>query len=203
MEGQEKVASKKRKYLERSLFLMIVILIFLAFVVVANRSGWRLEWSLQKINYLKYNHIGPDFNFRYPDYFHFDADTEKRFGQDYIAGFKLKTDQRTGCDLRYNSFGLNFQKSDKEIQEAIEKDLSQNAKEFTLINGKRTKFGGEDAFLAEFSFIDPTGNLVRLSQILTSHGGADYLAVCGTGDYQYKYFQKDFYDFYENFQWEK
>jgi hypothetical protein len=204
MEGQEKKEpSKKRKLLEKTLFVMIGILILLAFFVVANRSGWRLDWSLQKINFLKYNHIGPDFNFRYPDYFHFDADAEKKFGTDYIAGFKLITDQRTGCDLRYNSFGLNFQKSDEEIQKAIESDLKKNAKEFRAIKGQRMKFGGDDAYLLDFSFLDPTGNTVRLAQVLTSHAGADYLVVCGTGEYQYKYFQKDFQDFFENFQWEK
>ena len=204
MEGQEKEEpSRKRKLLEKTLFIMIGILILLAFFVVVNRSGWRFDWSLQKINYLKYSHIGPDFNFRYPDYYHFDTDAEKRFGTDYLAGFKLRTDQRTGCDIRYNSFGLNFQKSDNEIQEAIENDLAKNTKEFFLIKGKRTKFSGEDAFLMDFTFLDPTGNTVRLTQILTSSGGSDYLIVCGTGEYQYKYFQRDFNDFFENFQWEK
>lgn len=204
MEGQEKKEpAKKKKFLEKILFLLIAVLIFLAFLVVANRSGWRFVWSLQKINYLTYDHIGPDFNFRYPDYYHFDSDSEKRFGQDYIAGFKLRTDQRTGCDIRYNPFGLNFQKSDEEIQKAIEDDLAKTAKEFTLIKGQRMKLDGDDAFLTDFSFLDPTGNTVRLAQVLTTHAGADYLMVCGTGEYQYKFFQRDFSDFFENFQWEK
>ncbi|MFA5994161.1 MAG: hypothetical protein WC823_04335 [Parcubacteria group bacterium] len=203
MEGQVLELSQKKKWLERSLFLTIIILVILAFFVVANRSGWRVDWSVQKVNYLKYSHIGPDFSFRYPDYFHLDTDVEKRFGTDYIAGFKLRTNQGTGCDVRYNSFGLNFQKSDQEIQAAIEKDLSQTAKEFHLISSKRLQVDGEQAFLVEFDFLDPTGDTVRLAQMLTSHAGMDYALICGTGEYQYKYFQRDFADFFSNFRWVK
>jgi hypothetical protein len=104
--------------------------------------------------------------------------------------------------MRYNQVGLNFQKTDAEIKDALIKDLSQSAKEFKLISAQRIKLGGEDAFRTEFSFLDPTGNIVRLSQVLTSHAGADYILVCGTGDYQYKYFQKDFQNFFDTFSWQ-
>jgi hypothetical protein len=201
MESQVQEQLKKRKWLERSLFFLIVILIGLSFFVVLNRSGWRMDWSLQKINYLKYSHIGPDFSFRYPDHFHLDMNEDKKFGETYIAGFKLRTDQRTGCDIRYNEVGLNFQKSDQEIQTAIEKDLAKNTKEFQLLKGRRMRMGGEEAFAVDFNFLDPTGNKVHLMQLLTSHAGSDYLMVCGTGEYQYRYFQKDFDEFFEEFRW--
>ena len=204
MEGTGKEQNSKRGIIiKKSLLAIGIVLVILAFFVYFQKAGWRLDWSVQKINYQKYSHIGPDFSFHYPDYYQFDGDTDKKFGDQYIAGFRLKTDQRTGCDLRYSSFGLNFQKSDMEIQNAIKADLSKSIKGFNLLSVKRIKFGAEDAFLAEFNFLDPTNNTMRLSQTLTSHAGADYIVVCGTGDYQYKYFQKDFKNFSDTFTWEK
>lgn len=202
MEGREKKLFIK-KHIEQGLFFVIIILLISAFYIFFQKSGWRFDWSVQKINYLKYEHIAPDFSFRYPDYFQFDGDKEKKFGADYIAGFRLKTDQRTGCDLRFNSFGLNFSKSDQEIEDAIKNDLSKSVKEFNLIETKRIKFGGEDAFAVDFTFLDPIGNRTRLTQIMVSYNKANYLAICGTGEYQYKFFQKDFADFFESFQWGK
>lgn len=192
---------RKKKIIEKILLAVIIVLIFSAFFVLIKKSGWRINAFIEKINYKKYNHIGPDFNFAYPDYYVFDADEQKKFGNSYIGGFRLKTDQRTGCDVRLSETGINFQKSEKEISEALEKDFSQNVKDFKLIGTKITKIDGEKAFLLDFSFTDPIGTAVRLSQIMVSHGGTNHLLICGTGEYQYKYFQKDFDGFFNSFQW--
>lgn len=202
MEGLDKEQfSKKRKITRNLLNLIMVVLVVGTFFIFIQKSGWRLNWFLEKISYQKYEHIGPNFSFRYPDYFQLDVDEQKKFGDKYIAGIRLKTDQRTGCDLRYNSVGIDFQKTDQEIRNAISAELSQGAKEYELVSSERIKLDGEDAFLAEFTFLDPTGSVVRLSQIITSHAGANFILICGTGDYQYRYFQKDFQDFLDSFEW--
>ena len=203
MEGQIKGQLIGKRIIKKALISIVIVLVMLAFFIFFQFGNWRLNWSLQKINYQTYNHIGPDFSFHYPDYYQFDGDESKKFGDQYLGGFKLKTDQRTGCDLRINPFGLNFAKSDSEIENAIKNDLSKSAKEFKLISSQRTKIGNEEAFQIDFTFLDPTNNTVRLSQVLMSHAGTGYMMVCGTGEYQYQFFQKDFEEFFKNFRWIK
>lgn len=180
-----------------------------AFIAVVGVGAWRAQqqdgmrffWKLEKVDYRQYRHLGPNFSFAYPDYYVIDEDAEKKFGADYLAGMRLKTDRRTGCDIRNNPFGLNFSKSDDEIRTALEKDLSASAKEFRSISADRIRIDGEDAFELEFSFTDPINDRVRLSQTIVSHGGGNYMIVCGTGEYQYPFFQDDFDDFYSKIRW--
>jgi hypothetical protein len=191
---------KKLKWL---FILIALILIVLGVRKFGNLEilGWRLDAKLTKVNYREYNHVAPDFSFRYPDYFQTDDDSQHKYGDNYAAGFKLKSDQRTGCDVRTASAGINFKKSDQEIQAALVKELSQNAKDFKLLSSERMKIGGEDAYLVSFSFTDPIGSTARLSQIMTSHAGENYLLICGTGDYQYQFFSRDFDNFLRSFSW--
>lgn len=168
-----------------------------------NVTGLRLKLGISKVQYQTYTHLAPNFSFKFPAHFVADSDEQKRYGEAYLGGFRLQGDQRTGCDVRSNPVGINFQKSDQEIHEAVSKDLAAHVKDFKEISAKRTTIGFEKAYLVDFSFTDPLGNSVRVSQAITSHQGSSYLFVCGTGQYQYDFFAADFADFFKSFRWGK
>lgn len=184
-----------------ALIAQVVFVLGVASFLFGDFFGWRMDIFLKKMEYKEYNHVAPDFNFKYPNYFEIDNGERKNYGENYVTGFKLNTDTRTGCDVRFNKAGINFKKNDQEITDALSKEISRNAKEFNLISAKRIKISGEDAFSLEFSFIDPTNNRIRLEQIMTGHDGNYYIFICGTGDYQYRFFQKDFKFFFDSFDW--
>ena len=191
----------------KKIAILVTILVYVILVLGAisffkgSIFGWRTDVFFKKINYKTYSHIAPDFSFKYPDYFEIDNGEGKNYGESYLAGLKLSTDPRTGCDMRLNGAGLNFKKSDKEIEDALVSDISKNAKDFNLKKAKRIKIGGEDAFSLEFTFTDPLGSKIHIDQILTGHNGTFYSLICGTGDYQYKYFEKDFQSFTGSINW--
>lgn len=181
----------------------VIVLTTFSFVSSKIPFGLKTDLFVEKVHYQKYAHMGPDFSFRYPDYFVLDENQNKKYGADYLIGVRLKTDQRTGCDIRFAQNGINFKKSDEEIKNVLNKELSKNTKNFQLLNFGRRKIAGENSFQMQFSFVDPTGATVRLSQDITSHKGQAYLIICGTGDYQYKFFQKDFDGFTNSLKWNK
>jgi len=195
-----------KKDLKKIQFLLVVI--FYAAIVLGivsfftgNLFGWKTDVFINKVSYKTYSHIAPNFSFKYPSYFGVDNGEGKNYGTSYLAGLKLDSDSRTGCDIRLNGAGLNFKKSDDEIKKALIAEVSKGAKDFNLLNAKRIKVNGEDAFSLEFAFTDPIGGKVRLNQILTGHNNNFYLFICGTGEYQYKYFEKDFQSFIDSFKW--
>ena len=166
-----------------------------------NLLGIRFNLGVSRIKYDAYSHIGPDFNFKFPTSFVVDNDDQHKYGDAYLGGFRLKGDQRTGCDVRLNPVGINFQKTDKEIHDAVIADLAAHIKDFKEISSQRKAIGGENAYVIDFSFSDPLGNSTRVSQAITTHGGNGYLLVCGTGNYQYDFFAQDFNDFFKLFRW--
>lgn len=178
----------------------LIVLELLAFYQ-GSFLGWKFDFFLKKVNYKNYTHLAPDFSYRYADYFETDSGEGKNYGDNYLSGFKLGTDPRTGCDIRMIKSGINFQKNDAEIRSALSKELSASAKDFKLINAHRMKIDGENAFALDFSFIDPIGSRVRVNQVMTGHENNFYVLICGTGDYQYQFFEKDFKDFTNSFRW--
>ena len=173
------------------------------FVKSFNSFGLRFSSPVQVVTFQKYSHAGPDFSFSYPKGFSFDGDNDKKYGENYLAGFYLNSDQRTGCDVRSSEIGINFFKSDQEINDAVSKDLSQNVRGFSDYQGKRIKMDGRDAMQADFSLTDPLSNTLRITQIMVSNGNQSYIIACGSGQAQRKFFQEDFNDFISSFQWRK
>lgn len=199
--GWKKDFKKLQKIFVAVFYLAVILGIILYFS--NSLFGWKMNFFLDKINYKNYSHIGPDFSFKYPDYFQIDNGEGKNYGTSYLTGLKLYSDSRTGCDIRFNTAGLNFQKSDREIANALIGEISKSAKDFNLIGYNRFKIDGENAFSLEFSFTDPINSKVYLNQILTGHGNNFYMIICGTGEYQYKFFKKDFESFLDSFHWKK
>lgn len=200
-EGWKKDLKKLQKISVVVFYLAIILGIILYFS--NSLFGWRMNFFLDKVHYKNYSHIGPDFSFEYPDYFQIDSGEGKNYGTGYLTGIKLNSDSRTGCDIRLNAAGLNFQKSDEEITKALTGELSKSAKDFRLISSKRFKIDGENAFSLEFSFTDPINSRVHLNQIITGHNNNFYMIICGTGEYQYRFFERDFQSFLDSFNWEK
>jgi len=194
----------------KKIFSIIAILLMASFIIGGiimwsntHVLGFRINLGFSRVKFDSYSHIGPDFNFKFPTNFVVDNDEQKKYGDSYLGGFRLKGDARTGCDVRSNPVGINFQKTDKEIHDAVVGDLSKHIKDFNEIGSKRKMIGGENAYFVDFSFTDPLGNTTKVSQAITSHEKNSFVLVCGTSEAQYHFFEADFNDFFKSFRWAK
>ncbi|NTW27409.1 MAG: hypothetical protein HGA36_03725 [Candidatus Moranbacteria bacterium] len=186
-----------------ALLVVIAVIIVGVRMLVANPFGIRMHAPLEVVTYQKYSNAATAFVFSFPEGYVFDGDEQKKYGADYLAGFYLEADQRTGCDVRSSGVGINFAKSDQEIADAIKEDLAIHVKGFADFSSKRIKLDGRDAMQTNFSLTDPLGNTLQITQLMTSNDGKDYLIACGSGKAQYKFFQQDFQDFINSFEWRK
>jgi len=188
--------------------LVLLVLVALFSVYFAYRLsredlfGWRLNFSLSKVETNDYQGISPTIAFNYPRIFEIDIDANKKYGKNYVAGIKLKTDDRTGCDIRLGGPELDFSKTAEELANEIVNPIKEKASNFQLLEKSKIKVGGRDALKVSFSFLDPIGARVRLDQIFTENNGEKFMIICGTGEYQYAFFQKDFNLFYSSINFE-
>jgi len=163
--------------------------------------GWRLNFSLSKVETNDYQGIAPTIAFRYPKIFDLDLDKDKKYGSAYVAGIKLTTDDRTGCDIRRDGPQLDLSKSSQALTEEITGPIKAKASNFQLLESDKASVGGRTAFRISFSFLDPIGARVRLDQIFLPEK-ENYMIICGTGEYQYAFFKKDFQTFYDSINFE-
>lgn len=184
------------------LLFVIIILIglfyFISYLSTNDLFGWRLNLSFIKVKTSDYQSFGPNLSFKYPDIFEIDSDPENRYGDNYIVGIKLKTDNRTGCDIRKGGPDLDYSKSVDELTKNVTSQIKDKAKDFSLIEQEEIKIAGRDGLKVSFSFLDPIGARVRLDQIFTKNGDINYLIICGAGEYQFGLFKKDFEVLYES-----
>lgn len=192
-----------KKDAKKVFYLLIVLTILMGGYVgikkLSSLGAVRLHAPIELVSYQKYSQDNPIFSFVFSKKFVLDKDEQKKFGTDYLAGFHLEADQRTGCDVRRSDVGINFAKSDQEINDAISKDLGAHVKGFSNYNGKRIKMDGQPAMVTEFTLTDPLNNTLRLKQVMVSKEGVDYLLVCGSGQPQYEFYTADFSDFINSF----
>ncbi|EKE16293.1 MAG: hypothetical protein ACD_11C00021G0022 [uncultured bacterium] len=165
--------------------------------------GAHFKSPIELIKYQTYSSEDLDLSFSYSDKYVFDANEKKKYSKDYLAGFYLKADQRTGCDVRLTDIGINFSKNDQEIKDAISKDLAANVKGFADFSGERIEIDGESAMRVSFLLTDPLGNILRITQVMVTHNNKSYLLVCGAGQPHYAIYEKDFNDFIEKIHWKK
>ena len=198
MKGWKKDA-KKIGYVV--LVLLILIGVYAASVKIKNAPSWGIRWHapIERVKYQTYDDANAKFSFSYPERYVFDADQQKKFGNDYLAGFHLNSDGRTGCDVRRSEVGINFAKSDQEISAAVSKELAAGVKGFDKFSGQRFKLSGQDAYKTSFLLTDPLGNSLHITQVLVSANQENYLLVCGSGEAQYEFFAQDFADFLQSF----
>ncbi len=196
---------KDAKKIVISLCVLIFISIGYYLITQAATFSWsmRLHSPIEIISRLHHSQENPTFSFSFSKHYTYDSDEQKKYGDDYLAGFHLQSDQRIGCDVRQSIVGVNFSKSDQEISDAISSDLSTHVKGFSKYQAKRIKIDGKPAILSNFLLTDPLGNTLHINQIMVSNADKDYLIICGSGEAQYDFFQKDFQDFTDSFRWKK
>lgn len=160
--------------------------------------GWRLNFQIQKVETRDYKGLAPNIYFRYPIVFEIDGDAENKYGPAYVVGIKLKTDNRTGCDIRIDGPELDHTKTEDELVQQVTEEISKNAKDFKIVSKEKMKIDGREAFKVSFSFLDPIGARVQLDQIFVSNDNMNYFIICGTGEQQYNFFRKDFSTFFDS-----
>lgn len=209
MTEQEELKPKKfqklLKILKISALVLLVLIVLIAgyFAYCLSQKdlfGWRFNITLNKVKTKQYSSFAPTIAFLYPETFELDLDPEKKkYGKSYLVGMKLKTDDRTGCDIRLGGPELDFSKSTDELAQAIAGPIQEKASDFRLIKKEKTAIGGQEAFKISFSFLDPIGARIRLDQTFTKgKDGERYMMICGAGEYQFSFFQKDFSIFYDS-----
>jgi len=165
--------------------------------------GWRLNFNLSQVKARDYSSFAPTIAFRYPEIFEMDLDPDERYGKTYLVGIKLKTDDRTGCDLRTGGPELDFSKSADALSQEIVGPIGEKASGLKVLEKNKLNLGGQDAFKVSFSFLDPIGARIRLDQLFTKgKDGTRYMIICGAGEYQFGFFQKDFEVFYDSINFE-
>lgn len=204
MEIQESLKPKKIFKIIKitALFSLVLVVLAVGYFTyrLSNKDlfGWRLNFGLSKVETKDYKSIAPNIAFKYPTIFELDVDKDKKYGTNYVVGIKLATDNRTGCDIRRDGPQLDLSKLEKELTDEITNPIKEKASDFQLIENKKVKIGQEPAFEVSFSFLDPIGARVRLDQIFISKQSINYMIICGTGEYQYEFFKKDFQTFYDS-----
>lgn len=179
--------------------LIIILLGIYAFYNLSKKDlfGWRLNFNFTKAEIKTYKSVFPVFSFKYPKIFELDLDQDKKYGNAYISGIKLTTDSRTGCDIRRGGPKLDFSKLNQSLLDETIGPIKERTTEFRLFESEKTNIGGRQAFFISFSFLDPIGARVRLDQFFLE-GQESYMIICGTGEYQYAFFEKDFQIFYNS-----
>lgn len=203
---QEEIKPKKFQKLFKIFKISAVTLVVLAVLVFGyfayrlsqkDLFGWRLNFNLNKVETGTYTSFAPNIAFLYPRIFEIDSNRE-RYGKGYLVGIKLRTDDRTGCDIRLGGPELDFSKNIGDLTNEIINPIKEKASDFKLLENKKTKIGGRDALRFSFSFLDPIGARVRLDQAFVKDNNTRYFIICGTGEYQYDFFRKDFNVFYDS-----
>lgn len=189
----------------KSLIIIFSVIILLVAGVSAysllesNLFGWTATLNLRRFETNDFKSLAPKLTFKYSNIFDIDIDRDKKYGEGYLVGLKLKTDSRTGCDVRTNGPEINFGMSDTEISNSVIGPIQAKASDFKLLSQQRSKIAERDAFMVSFSFLDPIGARVRLDQLFTSNpDGQNFMIICGTGEYQFPFFEKDFRIFYDS-----
>lgn len=197
---------KLLKILKISALVLLVLVVLIAgyFTYLISQKdlfGWRFNFNFNKVETGTYTSFAPNIAFLYPKIFEIDSNRE-RYGKGYLVGIKLKTDDRTGCDIRLGGPELDFGKKVEDLTNEVVAPVKEKASDFRLLENKKTKLGGRDALRVSFSFLDPIGARVRLDQAFVKDKDVSYFIICGTGEYQYNFFQKDFNVFYDSINFE-
>ena len=164
-------------------------------------QGYILKFSLSKPEYLDYKNLSPSFSFSYSSKFVLDKDEEKRFGETYLVGLKLPSDNRVGCDVRAVKGQLNLEGEIGAVAEKLAQQISEGAKDFQVLKSEFREIGGEKAVLLEISFKGPLGETMRTDQVFAGRKDMVYTLICGATEGTYEFFAEDFSYFLDSFSW--
>ena len=144
------------------------------------------------------------FSFRYMPQFVIEKDTDesliKRYGLDYIVGFRHTYDPRIGCEIRKNDGSFSLDLPEQDISWKLVTQYSKDTKEFSLVrSGKVVLQGNMSAFQFSFTFVDPLDATMLIHQVFIPHGKDMYLLTCGSGRAYSEKFESDFETFFSSF----
>jgi len=165
-------------------------------------QGYIVKFSLSKPEYLDYKNLSPSFGFSYPSKFVLDKDEENRFGENYLVGLKLPSDNRVGCDVRAVKGRLNLEGEIGAVAEKLAQQVSEGAEEFQVLGSEFREIGGEKAVMLEISFRGPLGETMRTDQMFAARKDTVYTLICGATEGTYEFFAEDFSYFLDSFTWE-
>lgn len=171
----------------------------------AEPFGYRLNYSLKKIERSKYLDKIDNFSFVFSKDFEMDASTQsaQRYGKDYLVGFKDKNDPRIGCEVRKKSQKLDLSLSDEEIKKDVISQFGKASDKFKVNRAEKvTLEKGLPAFQFNFSFLDPLDSVAAINEVLIPKGNETYLLMCGAGKAYFDKFAPDFVLFFNSFRFE-
>lgn len=200
VEGAQEVRGPKKIWIGVAAAAVILTIVGGGYHYFSSR-GYVFKFSLSKPEYLDYKNLSPGFGFSYPSKFVLDKDEEGRFGNTYLIGIKLPSDNRVGCDVRAATGKLNLQGDLEEITAKLAQDISQGAKGFEVINSSLVKLSDEEGIKLEIVFTGPLGETMRTDQVFAAHGDKVYTLICGATKGTYEFFAEDFSYFLDSFSW--
>ncbi len=168
--------------------------------------NYRLDYNLRKVAYNRYLDKVDKFSFLFANDYELDAatDSAKRYGKDYLAGFKANNDPRIGCDVRKRDFKLDLSLSDEQVTKDLTKLFGAGAAGFKVIDGAAvTTNTGLPAFQFNFNFTDPLNATMAVNQLLIPKDNQTYVLICGAGQAYFDKFASDFSVFFNSFRFEK
>lgn len=188
----------------RVLLVPLAIVFLLAAVLggtyyYLSRQGYIVKFSIFRPEYLDYQNESPRFSFSYPSRFVLDKDEENRFGESYLVGIKLPSDNRVGCDVRAIKGKLSLEGEVEEVAGKLAEQISKDAKEFKVLGSSFMEIGEEKAIKLEITFKGPLGETMRTDQVFISHGDKVYTLICGTTKDTFEFFAEDFSYFFDHF----
>lgn len=167
--------------------------------------GYRLTYRLGKVAYDKYVDKLDKFSFLFPrdNVLEASEGASKRFGKDYLAGFKEKNDPRIGCEVRKRSRPLDLERDEAEIGRELAAEFGKGALGFRVGRAEKVLLPANlPAFQFNFNFTDPLGAVTAINQVLVPKGKETYLLICGAGRAYFDEFAPDFAVFFNSFRFE-
>ena len=186
---------------KKILKILVLLVVAVAVWIALKASGTRFVFKVEHFAPMYVKGRSLPISFSYSSRYQLDSDEEKRFGENYIIGFKLPGDPRTGCDLRLTDVRLNMGKGDAEISAAVNGQLASAAKDFKPLSSERIGVGGEEGLRTDFTMKDPIGATIFMRQVLVSHGERGYVIACGAQESLFEYLSSDFDDFISSIKW--
>lgn len=168
--------------------------------------NYRLSYRFGKMAYDKYVDKLDKFSFLFPQQAVIEASegATKRFGKDYLAGYKEKNDPRIGCEVRKGGLKVDLESDESTLGGELIKyfGLDKAGAKVTRAEKVTLNLNQLPAFQLNFNKIDPTGAVVAVNQILIPRGKETYLLICGAGKAYFDKFAPDFAAFFNSFRFE-
>ncbi len=193
-------------FLSGGLFAAAIFYFTVNFIRDNEPLGYRLKYDFNKVAYSRYVDKPDKFSFLFTNDYDLDASTEsaKKYGRDYLVGFKARDDSRIGCEVRKRPLKMDLSRDDTLLTQEMTALFGQGVLGFKPISsGQVLLNSGLPAFQFNFNFTDPLRATASINQIMVPKGDQVYLLMCGAGKAYFSKFASDFAVFFNSFQFEK